>query len=123
MSKSKAGYILGILPCLLLLASGTMKLANATGLAEGFQHLGLPMSLRVGLGILELTCTAIYLIPRTAVLGAILLTGYMGGAILSHVRVGDPFFTQVLIGVCLWGGLYLRDERIRALIPFTSPRA
>jgi hypothetical protein len=71
--------------------------------------------------------TALYVIPKTSVLGAILLTGYLGGAIATHLRVGDPLFSHVLfptyLGVLLWGGLYLRDERLRALIPLRSPKA
>ena len=68
--------------------------------------------------MLELSCTIIYLIPRTSVIGAILLTGYLGGAIQTHLRVGDAFVAQFIFGVVIWGGLYLRDTRLRALIPF-----
>jgi hypothetical protein len=71
----------------------------------------------VGLGILELVCTVLYAIPRTAVLGAILLTGYLGGAIATHVRIGDDFTPPVIMALLLWGGLYLRDARLRALLP------
>ena len=77
-------------------------------------------NLALGIGILELACTIIYVIPRTAVLGAILLTGYLGGAILTHLRVGEPIFLQVIFGVLIWGGLYLRDPRLRVLIPLRS---
>jgi uncharacterized membrane protein YphA (DoxX/SURF4 family) len=106
-----------ILPSLLLIFSGVMKLVKPPGLAEGFTHLGIPITLANGLGILELSCTIIYLIPRFAVLGAILLTGYLGGAILTHLRIGEPFYAQSILGVVIWGGLYLRDRRVRALIP------
>jgi hypothetical protein len=79
------------------------------------------MSLALGLGITEVACTIIYLIPRTAVLGAILLTGYFGGATATHVRVGDPSFVgPVVLGVLVWLGLFLRDDRLRALIPLRS---
>jgi hypothetical protein len=111
------GWTLSILPSLLLVFSAAMKLAKPPGLAEGFGHLGYPEKLAMGLGILELTCTAIYLIPRTAVLGAILLTGYLGGAISTHLRVGDPIYTQVVLGVVIWGGIFLREPRVRELIP------
>ena len=84
---------------------------------EGFAHLGLPESLALGLGILELACAVVYVIPQTSVLGAILLTGYLGGATCTHLRVGDPFFMPVVIGALVWGGLFLRDPRLRALIP------
>jgi uncharacterized membrane protein YphA (DoxX/SURF4 family) len=112
-----SGRIMSALPVLMLTFSGVMKLLNPPGLADGFNHLGVPVSLALGMGILELSCTIIYVIPRTAVLGAILLTGYLGGAVLTHLRVGDPFLAPVLPGVLLWGGLYLRDPRLRALIP------
>jgi hypothetical protein len=112
-----AGYIMGALPVLLLLMSAVMKLIKPPPVVEGFAHLGLPESLALGLGILELACTIAYLIPQTSVLGAILLTGYLGGATVTHLRVGDPFFMPVLLGILIWGGLYLRDARLRALIP------
>ena len=109
------------LPVLLFIFSGAMKLVKPPPVVEGFVHLGIPQKLALPLGILELTCTIIYLIPRTAVLGAILLTGYLGGAILTHLRVGEPVFTHVILGVLIWGGLFLRDPRLRSLIPFRRP--
>ena len=114
------GYIMSALPVLMLLFSGIMKFIPSPQLNEGFAHLGLPVSFAFGLGVLELACTVLYIIPRTAVLGAILLTGYLGGAILTHLRVGDPYSVQPLLGVLLWGGLWLRDPRLRALIPLRS---
>lgn len=115
------GRIASALPVLLLLFSAGMKLAQPPMFVEGFTKLGYPMSLATGIGLLELACTAIYLIPRTSVLGAILLSAYLGGATATHVRVGDPFFGPVLLGVLVWAGLYLRDTRVRALIPLSSP--
>ena len=80
------------------------------------------MEFAADIGILLLGCVALYLVPRTSVLGAILLTGYLGGAVASHVRVGDPWFSHALfpvyVGLLIWGGLYLRDQRLRALVPF-----
>lgn len=111
------GHILSLLPCLLLLFSALMKLVKPAGTAEGFAHLGVPLTQATGLGVLEIACTVVYLIPSTAVLGAILLTGYLGGATVIHLRVGDPFIMQPLLGVLLWGGLFLREPRLRALIP------
>ena len=111
------GYIMGALPALMLLMSALMKFVKPPPVVEGFAHLGLPDSLALGLGILELICTVIYLVPRTSVLGAILLTGYLGGATVTHLRVGDPFFMPVLLGMLIWGGLFLRDHRLRTLIP------
>ena len=88
---------------------------------EAFGKLGYPVELAGGIGILLLACVALYLIPRTSVLGAILLTGYLGGAVASHVRVGDPWFSHALfpvyIGLLVWGGLYFREPRLRAVIP------
>lgn len=117
MTTTWVGRILSGLPVLMLLFSGVMKFSGTPDLAKGFEHLQLPISMAVPLGILELSCTLVYLIPRTSVLGAILLTGYMGGAVLTHLRVGDPFWVQVLVGVALWGGLYFREPRLQQLIP------
>ena len=117
-----AGRILSALPVPLLLFSAIMKLQKPAEVVQGFNHLGIPERLSMGIGLLELTCTILYLIPQTAVLGAILLTGYLGGAILAHLRVGDAFAAQFVFGVVLWGGLFLRDARLRALIPFRTSR-
>jgi hypothetical protein len=114
------GRVLSALPVLMLLMSGAMKLVNPPEVAKEMARLGYPESLALGLAIVELGCTLVYLIPRTAVLGAILLTGYLGGAVATHVRVGDPpgaFLQPAILGVLLWGGLFLRDPRLRALIP------
>lgn len=97
--------------------SAVMKLIKPPPVVEGFAHLGFPESLALGLGLLELACAVVYVIPQTSVLGAILLTGYLGGATVTHLRVGDPFLTPVILGMLVWGGLYLRDPRLRALIP------
>jgi hypothetical protein len=117
-----AGRIVSALPSLLLLFSGVMKVARPEEVLKGFSDLGYPQELALGIGILELVCTVIYIVPQTAVLGAILLTGYMGGAIATHVRLGEPFFAQAVFGVLIWLGLYLRDGRLRQLIPLRSLR-
>ena len=111
------GWALGVLPSLLLLFSAVMKLMRPPEVVKGFADLGWPDRLAVPIGVVELVCTIVYLIPQTAVLGAILLTGYLGGAMATHVRLGQPFFMQFLIGVVLWLGLYLRERRLRALLP------
>ena len=115
------GRIMSALPALFLLVDGVGKLVKPAPVVEGTVQLGYPESVLVGLGIVLLACTVLYVIPRTAVLGAILLTGYLGGAVATHVRVGSPLFSHILfpvyLAVLLWGGLYLRDERLRALIP------
>lgn len=115
------GYIMSALPALLLIFSAVMKLLKPAPIVEGFTKFGYPENLIIVLGIVELACAIIYLIPQTAVLGAILLTGYLGGATATNVRVGDPsFFVPVIVGILVWGGLYLRDPRLRALIPLRS---
>ena len=112
-----AGRIMSALPVLMLILSGVMKLVKPAAVVEGFARLGYPESLTVGIGIVELACAALYVVPRTSVLGAILLTAYLGGATATHVRIGEPFFMPILLGVLVWGGLFLRDERLRALLP------
>ncbi len=112
-----AGWILSILPCGLLIFSGIMKLIATGPELEGFTRVGWPAKLALPLGILELTCVILYLIPRTAILGAILLTGYMGGAIATHVRIEEPFIAQTAVGVFLWGGLFLRYPALRQMLP------
>jgi hypothetical protein len=111
------GRVLSVLVSLMFLMSAAMKLKGGPELAEGMAHLGLPSSMVVPLAILELTCVVIYLIPMTSVLGAILLAGYVGGAICTHWRVGDPVIVQIVLGIVVWLGLYLREDRLKALIP------
>ncbi|MGC2236279.1 MAG: DoxX family protein [Pyrinomonadaceae bacterium] len=115
-----AGRIISAMPVLFLLLDGAAKLFKPAPVVEATVKLGYPETVIVGLGIVLLVCTILYLIPCTSILGAILLTGYLGGAVATHVRVGDTLFTilfPVIFGVLLWGGLFLRDERLRALIP------
>ena len=112
------GWVVSALPAFALLMSASMKLARVPAAVKGFEKFGYPDHLLMVLGIVEISCAVLYLIPRTAVLGAILVTGYLGGATATHVRMGDPaFITPVLCGVFAWLGLYLRDRRVRALIP------
>jgi hypothetical protein len=115
-----AGWILSALPALFLLMDGVMKLVKPAVVVETMVKLGYPESVILGIGIVLLACLALYVIPQTAVLGAILLTGYLGGAVATHVRMNEevfPIFFAVIIGVLLWVGLYLRDGRLRALAP------
>lgn len=109
---------------LFLIFDGVTKVMNVDAVKAGMAELGYPAHLSGGIGILLLTCVVIYLIPRTAILGAILLSGYLGGAVASQVRIEQPLFGYTLfpvyIAVLLWGGLYLRDSRLRALIPLRS---
>lgn len=113
-----AGYVASLLPVLLLLFSAAGKFLKPEGMEASLQPLGWRMDQMTTLGIVEAACVILYLIPQTAVLGAILVTAYLGGAAATHVRIGDPFFIPVIAGVLIWLGLYLRDPRLRALIPF-----
>ena len=114
------GRIITGLPVLFLAFDGAVKLANPSFVTEASAKLGLPAGISVGLGIVLLASLALYLARRTALLGAVLLTGYLGGAIASQVRVGNPLFSHVLfpiyVAALIWGALYLRDRRVRALI-------
>lgn len=118
------GYAMSGLVIALTILDGGAKLVPLDVTVQAAAELGYPGSIQFtrGLGLLLLICTALYAYPRTAILGAILLTGYLGGAAATHVRVGSPLFTHILFGVYLgllaWGGLYLRDGRVRALMPF-----
>ena len=126
-ARDWTAWILTGIPVLFLLVDGIIKLARIKAVTDSLPKFGWPVGLAVPLGILLLSCLALYVVPRTAALGAILLTGYLGGAVATHVRIGDPLFSHVLfpvyIGVMLWGGLYLRDARLRALIPFRGTNA
>jgi hypothetical protein len=118
-----SGRIMSGLPALFLLVDAIAKFAKPAPVVEGTVKLGYSESVIIPLGIVLLACTILYLIPRTSILGAILLTGYLGGAVATHVRVGDPMFNilfPVIFGAFLWGGLYLRDARLRSLIPLRS---
>ena len=114
------GWIISILPALALIASGSVKVMNIKP-PEGSPDIGWSESAIFGLGIVEIGSAVLYLFPPTAVLGAIVMTGFLGGAVATHVRIGDPtFFGPIILGVLVWGGLFLRDGRLRALIPLRS---
>jgi hypothetical protein len=119
-----SGRILSGLVAVFLIFDAVIKFVKPAPVVDAFAHLGWPLSSAVMIGILLLVCTSLYVIPRTSILGAILLTGYLGGAVATHLRVGDPLFSHILfptyLGVMLWLGLYLREERLRALIPLRS---
>ncbi len=120
--------ILKGLVVLFLILDGAMHLATPPPVVEAMNQLGFPLRVTVGIAVIELICTALYIIPATSVLGAILLTGYIGGAVAAHVRVGNPIFESyifpALVGTLIWGAILVTDERLRALIPLrrtTSP--
>lgn len=108
--------LLTAIPALMLTFSAIMKLRGGPDLDAGFAHLGWPSSLAFPLGVLELAITVLYLIPRTSFFGAILITGYLGGAMATHIRIGEPWFIQFLLGVAAWAGLTLRNPRLREII-------
>jgi hypothetical protein len=117
------GYVMTILPSLFLLLDGVMKLFKPRFVVEATMQLGYQESVILPIGIILVICTVLYLVPITSVLGAILLTGYLGGAVATHVRAGQvsfPVIFPVIIGALIWGGLYFRDHRLRNLIPLLT---
>jgi hypothetical protein len=119
------GRTIYTLAALFLLFDGGMKVLKLVPAIEGTVQLGYPESVVFGIGVVQLVCLALYVIPQTSIFGAILLTGYLGGAIATHVRVGNPLFTHVLfpvyVAVLIWGALFLRDARLRRLVPVRRP--
>jgi hypothetical protein len=122
-----AGRVISAIPVLFLLLDAIMKLMRPlpAPVVEGAARIGYPLSTMPVIGATLLISVIIYAIPRTAVLGAVLLTGYLGGAVASNVRVGNPLFSYVLapayVALFIWGGLFFRDDRVRALIPLRRP--
>ena len=118
---SRAGMAMMILALLFLAFDAALKLFVAPEAVAGTAELGWPTDVLRGLGVLELALLILYLIPRTSVFGAVLWTGYLGGAVATHVRIGNPWPSHILfpvyIALLLWGGLWLRDRRVRALLP------
>ena len=111
------GRVISVLASLMFLMSAFFKFQDGPEVMKGFAHLGLPERMTLPLAILEVSCVVVYLIPATSVLGAILLAGYVGGAICTAWRVGDSLYGQILLGIFVWLGLYLREDRLKALIP------
>ncbi len=124
VSKKKlvAGYVVTALVALFLTFDTVMKVLRLAPAIQATAELGYPADTVLWIGMIELVCVGLYLAPRTSVLGALLLTGYLGGAIATHLRVGSPLLSHTLfpiyVALLLWGGLYLRETRLRALLPF-----
>ena len=114
------GRIISALPVLLMVFTGAFGLLRPALALPGFVHYGYPEKAFLPICIVELACAIVYAVPRTSVLGAILLTGYLGGAPATHVRAGEPFYFPVIVGVVIWAGLFLRDDRLRALMPLRT---
>jgi len=117
------GRAVSAVPVLLLCGSAAMKLGAPDRVAEGFGRMGWPPDLAMPLALVEIACTLLYVIPHTSILGAILLTGYLGGATATHVRIGESFAVPVATGTLVWLGLALRDARLRALLRLPVGRA
>jgi hypothetical protein len=112
------GRVISAIPILTMGVLGVVVFFAAPGkVVEGVTKYGYPAGVARPILVVEIVCAILYLIPQTAVLGAILLTGYLGGAVSTHVRAGEPFWFPVLFGVLVWLGLYLRDARVRGLVP------
>jgi len=113
-----AGRVVSAVPVLMLAVSAVMKLMRTPQVLEGWGKFGYPQGALLAIGVVELLCAVLYAIPGTAALGAILVTGYLGGATATHVRLGEAaFVAPVVLGILAWGGLFLRDPRLRALLP------
>ena len=113
-----AGRVASALPALLVLFGSVVKLLQLPSVIDGFRQAGFQPSAVLPVGIIELASTVVYLIPRTRFLGAVLMTGLLGGAVATNVRIGDPtWILPAICGVLVWAGLFFRDERLRALIP------
>ncbi len=121
-TQARFGWALSILTILFMLFDAGGKLALESHVVDATTSIGYPLGAIRPIGVIALLCTILYAIPRTAILGAVLLTGFYGGAVASKIRIEDPLFSSILFGVYFglvaWGGLYLRDERLRALFPF-----
>ena len=120
MKKQVIGRIITAIPVLFLAFDAAIKLLNIEAVQQSFQRLGYQTSIALAIGLLELSCLVVYVIPRTSVFGAVLLTGFLGGAIATHARVGDPLLTHslfpVYVAILLWTGLFLRNARLRAFV-------
>jgi hypothetical protein len=118
----KAGVVLSVVASLFLLMDSSMKILRLAPAVAGTTELGYPDSVVLGLGLLQIMCLFLYVLPQTSILGAVLLTGYLGGAIATHVRVGSPLLTHTLfptyVAALVWGGVWLREPRLRLLLPF-----
>jgi DoxX-like family len=121
---SWGGWALSSLVALFMAMDSAMKLADLAPVRQAEAQIGWPLDMDRPLGVISLVGLVLYVVPRTSVLGAIYLTGLLGGAVAAHLRLGDPLFSHVLfgvyVGVLMWGGLWLRDTRLRALLPWTT---
>ena len=126
-AQARVAVVLATVSVAFLLFDAVIHLMLIRPVVDSFTRLGYPLGTVRGIAVVELICLALYVIPRTSILGAVLLTGYLGGAVSAHVRVESPIFSTVLfpvyVGIAVWGALYLRDARLRALFPLRTPEA
>jgi hypothetical protein len=116
--KTWTGRVLSALPVIFMTMSGIMKLTHGPKVVEGFGQFGYAEHLLTPIGVVELLCVVLYVVPQTAVLGAILMVGYLGGATATHARMSDPMLVSpVILGIIAWLGIWLREPRLRALTP------
>lgn len=119
--RRRGGYVLTVIVALFLAVDTALKVLVLSPAVQGTTQLGYPAQSVIWIGLIELSCLVLYLVPRTALLGALVLTGYLGGAVASQLRVGAPLLSHILfpiyVAALLWGGLYLRDTRVRTLLP------
>jgi uncharacterized integral membrane protein len=124
---TRVGWVITGLVTLFLLFDAVTHVLRVQAVDDASRDLGFPLGAMTGIGVLELVCLALYILPRTSVLGAILLTGYLGGAVCAQLRVEAPLLSTLLFpvytGIFLWGGLYLRDQTLRSLVPLREPGA
>ena len=126
-ARVRTGLALSALSVLFLLFDSVMKLLVVEPVVVSMQQLGYPVGQAFAIGLIELLCVVLYVVPRTAFLGTLLLTAYLGGAVATHVRIGSPLFSHVLfptyVAALLWGGLYLREPRLRQLLQSAEPQS
>ena len=113
-----ASYVFTVLSAAVFVMSAAMKFSSKPEVIQNFASLGFSQNLIAPIGVIEVLCLVLYLIPRTSILGAVLVTGYLGGALCTHLRAGQSVLAPLVIGVFVWAGVYLRTPTLRALIPF-----
>lgn len=121
---ARTGQVISGLVVAFLVFDAVIHILRIDAVVAAFETLGFPLTTSVAIGVIELACLALYVVPRTSVLGAVLLTGYLGGAVAAQLRIDAPLFSTLLFpvytGILVWAGLYLRDEKVRALVPLRA---
>jgi DoxX-like family len=115
------GRVMSALPVLALVMSSAMKLSHSAMVVEGWSKSGFPAGSLTPIGAFELTCAILYAVPQTTVFGAVLMTGYLGAACATHIQMGELFIAPLAVAILAWVGLFLREPRLRALVPLRKP--